>query len=150
MACLTIDQTQRVTALAVEFSWRIDHLAGDGVAALFTPDGVYGYQSFEMHGTAAIETFYRERRERGKRLSRHIFSPARLWLDDDGSIAACSTLTLYAADGDPPHPAKPTAIMDYQDKIVLVNGEFRFARRWVTVLFGQMPHLVAAQKSGEQ
>jgi hypothetical protein len=110
-------------------------------------DGVYGYTGFEMLGTAAIDAFYRERRERGKRLSRHIFSNARLQRSDDGSISAWSTLTLYAADGEPPYPASATAIMDYQDRIVCISGDYRFARRWVTPLFGHMPQLVAAQKT---
>ena len=149
MADLTSDETQGVAALAVEFSWLIDHAAGEGVSALFTPDGVYGYQGFEMNGTAAIDAFYRERRERGKRLSRHLFSPARLKRADDGSISAWSSLTLFAADGVPPFPATATAIMDYRDQIVRVGSDFRFARRWVTPLFGHMPQLVAAQKTGE-
>ena len=147
MADFTTDERQGVAALAVEFSWRIDHQAGLGVAALFTEDGVYGYDGFEMRGTAGIEAFYRERRERGKRLSRHIFSSARLARGDDGSISAWSTLSLYAADGEPPFPASATAIMDYQDRIVCIAGSYRYARRWVTPLFGQMPQLVAAQKN---
>jgi hypothetical protein len=137
-------------ALAVEFSWRIDHQAGNGVSALFTSDGVYGYTGFEMHGTAAIDAFYRERRERGKRLSRHLFSPARYARAEDGSISAWSTLTLYAADGEPPYPATVSAIMDYHDRIVCIDSTYRFARRWVTPLFGHMPQLVAAQKTGEK
>lgn len=146
---LTTDEQLRVAALAVEFAWRIDHQAGDGVSALFTEDGVYGYDGFEMHGAAGIDTFYRERRERGKRLSRHIFSSARLERADDGGILAWSTLTLYAADGEPPYPATATAIMDYHDRIVCVAGQHRYARRWVTPLFGRMPQLVAGQKTGE-
>lgn len=149
MAVLTTDQREGAAALAAEFSWRIDHQVGEGVSALFTPDGTYGYQGFEMQGTAAIDAFYRERRLRGKRLSRHLFSQQRLVLEDDGSISAWSTLTLHGADGGPPHPAGPIAIMDYLDQIVCAGGEYRFARRWVTLLFGQMPHLVAAQKTGK-
>ncbi len=150
MADLTTEEMLGSATLAVEFSWAIDHRSGDGVSALFTPDGVYGYDGFEMCGTAAIDAFYRERRERGKRLSRHIFSPARLARADDGSISAWSTLTLYASDGEPPYPATATAIMDYRDRIVVIDGAYRFARRWVTPLFGRMPQLVAAQKTGGQ
>ncbi len=149
MSDLTTDERLGATALAVEFAWRIDHRAGTGVSALFTDDGVYGYDGFEMHGTAGIDAFYRERRERGKRLSRHIFSAARLARANDGSISAWSTLTLYAADGEPPFLATATAIMDYHDRIVRVAGQFRYAKRWVTPLFGKMPQLVAAQTTGE-
>lgn len=147
VADFTTDELLAIAALAAEFAWRIDHRAGDGVSALFTHDGVYGYDGFEMLGTSAIDAFYRERRERGKRLSRHIFSAARLQRAQDGSVAAWSTLTLYAADGEPPYPATATAIMDYRDRIVCVNGDYRFSRRWVTPLFGHMPKLVAAQKT---
>ena len=146
---ITTEERLSVSALAAEFSWRIDHQGGDGVSALFTPDGVYGYEGFEMPGTAAIDAFYRERRERGKRLSRHLFSPARLARADNGRILAWSTLTLYAADGDPPYPATVTAIMDYYDQIVCSDGEYLYERRWVTPLFGRMPVLVAGQKGGE-
>ena len=148
MADFTTDDRLTLAALAVEFSWRIDHQAGRGVSALFTCDGVYGYAGFEMLGRAAIDAFYQERRERGKRLSRHLFSPARLERADGDSISAWSTLTLYAADGEPPFAANPIAIMDYHDQIVCVGGVYLYARRWVTPLFGHMPQLVAAQKTG--
>lgn len=148
MASLTTKERLSVAALAAEFSWRIDHHSGEGVSALFMDDGVYGYEGFEMHGCAAIDAFYRERRERGKRLSRHLFSAARLDRSDDGSISAWSTLSLYAADGEPPYPATVTAIMDYHDKIVFIDEAYRYAKRWVTPLFGRMPHLVTAQKIG--
>lgn len=149
MADLTTYERQRAAVLALEFSWRIDHQAGNGVSALFTGDGIYGYTGFELAGTTAIDAFYYQRRERGKRLSRHVFSTARLERAADGSISAWSTLTLYAADGEPPYPATVTAIMDYQDRIVCVNKEYRYARRWVTPLFGLMPQLVAAQQIKE-
>ena len=139
-----IDALQ-AAALAAEFAWLIDHCSGVGVSALFTDTGVYGYTGFEMRGRSAIDAFYRERVARGKRLSRHVFSPARLELQDDGAIAAWSTMTLYAADGEPPHAAGPVAVMDYADRIVAADGALRFERRWVTLLFGQMPHLVKAQ-----
>ena len=141
----TTEERDRITALAVEFAWRVDHQDGDGVSALFADDGSYGYDGFEMHGAVAIDNFYRERRERGKRLSRHIFSAPRLAREPDGSITAWSTLTLFAGDGEPPHPATITAIMDYHDRIVRIGDGYRYARRWVTPQFGNMPKLVAAQ-----
>lgn len=150
LANFTTEERLSVAALAAEFSWAIDHQAGEGVSALFMADGVYGYEGFEMRGPAAIDAFYRERRERGKRLSRHLFSAARLDRADDGSISAWSTLTLFAADGEPPYPATVTAIMDYHDQIVCVDGAYRYAMRWVTPLFGRIPVLVAAQQTGGQ
>jgi uncharacterized protein YyaL (SSP411 family) len=139
------DHAVQVAALAAEFAWLIDHRSGIGVSALFTANGLYGYTGFEMRGRQAIDAFYRERAARGKRLSRHIFSPARLALEEDNAIAAWSTLTLYAADGETPHAATPVAVMDYADRIVAADGALKFERRWVTLLFGQMPHLVKAQ-----
>ena len=150
MHALSQDQIAEAAALAAEFAWLIDHRAGAGVSALFTPDGVYGYTGFEMHGREAIDAFYRERAARGKRLSRHLFSPARLALEDDGTIAAWSTLTLYAADGEAPHGASPIALMDYADRLVIADGALRFRRRWVTLLFGQMPNLVNQQNLGRE
>lgn len=150
MHALTQDQIVEAAALAAEFAWLIDHRAGEGVSGLFTPDGMYGYTGFEMHGREAIDLFYRERAVRGKRLSRHVFTPARLALEDHNAIAAWSTLTLYAADGEAPHPASPIALMDYADRLVVDDGKLRFQQRWVTLLFGQMPRLVTGQDLGRQ
>lgn len=135
-----------ISHLAAAFAWNIDHRGGAGVSALFTPDGVYGYAGFEMHGTAAIDAFYAERLARGKRLSRHLFSVPHVICEQEGCFTAWSVLTLHASDGEPPFPPGPIAIMDYEDHIVKTAQGFRFARRWVTPLFGRMPQLVAAQK----
>lgn len=148
MAVVSADDRNAAIQLAAAFAWYVDHRAGEGVSALFIENGVYGYDAFEMRGTAAIDAFYKERMARGKRLSRHIFSTPHTICEQDGSLSAWSVLTLYAADGEPPFAAGPIAIMDYHDSIIRTQDGLRYARRWVTPLFGHMPQLVAAQNQG--
>jgi hypothetical protein len=149
MADVTTEDRNSAIQLAAAFAWDVDYQAGVGVSALFIADGVYGYAGFEMRGTAAIDAFYSERQARGKRLSRHVFSVPHIVSEQDGSLSAWSVLTLYAADGEPPFAPNPIAIMDYQDRIVRTQRGLRYARRWVTPLFGHMPQLVAAQIQGD-
>jgi hypothetical protein len=148
MSDVSPEDRNSVVQLATAFAWDIDHCAGAGVAALFQSDGVYGYDGFKMHGTEAISDFYRERRERGRRLSRHVFSEPHIVKEQDGTLSVWSVLTLYAADGEPPFPPSPVAIMDYHDCIVRTQNGLLYACRWVTPLFGHMPQLVAAQQQG--
>ncbi len=148
MADVTAHDRNAIIQLAAAFAWRVDQRSGEGVSTLFIENGVYGYDGFEMRGTAAIDAFYKERLARSKRLSRHIFSVPHIVSEQDGSLSAWSVLTLYAADGEPPFSPSPIAILDYHDSIVRLQDGLRYARRWVTPLFGHMPQLVAAQNQG--
>ena len=57
-----------IEALCVEFWYRVDHQNGEGVADLFTEDGVYSVATGRNVGRAAIAESYVKRAARGPRL----------------------------------------------------------------------------------
>lgn len=148
---LTAEDHAQCIQLVVLFAQRVDLAGGDGVSDLFQHDGLYGYDGFELAGRQEIDSFYAERRARGKRLSRHIFTPPALQSAADGSITGWCVLTLYAADckvdSGASHVSFPIAVMDYHDRFTRdEEGAWRFAQRRVEVQFGEMPILVKKQQ----
>ena len=131
-----------IEALIVRFAWRIDHERGWGVEELFTPDGVYAFGPVALEGRAAIAGFYEHRRGGGGRTSRHLFCNLHLRRVAAERAEGTCVLTLHAADGPPPHRLAPLLVADYDDVYVReADGVWRFERRFVTVLFGQVPQL---------
>ena len=126
-----------IEALNVEFAYRIDPGRAAEVAELFTPDGSYGRSPGERStGGDAIRTAYAQRAERGPRTARHVFSNLRLTFHGEDEAAGQSILTLYAADGLPPHPAEVFLVADYDDVYRRGdNGRWLFASRTITWLF---------------
>ena len=137
---------QAIEALNAAFAWLVDHRWGEGVPELFLEDGVYAAPGLELRGRNEIARFYVERRARGKRTSRHVFTNLHLLEAGSNSAVATVVLTLYAKDGDGTLPAAPIAIMDYEDEYVRdADGQWRYARRNVVPVFGEVPKLVARQ-----
>ncbi|MGW4912731.1 nuclear transport factor 2 family protein [Streptomyces sp. NPDC004270] len=136
----------RIEALIAEFAWRIDHEEGRGVAELFTTTGVYALGGVgELNGRDQIAAFYDWRRSGGPRTSRHLFTNLHLeTLDlDAGRARGTCVLSLNAAHGEGPHPLSPVMIADYADEYQRAeNGEWLFARRDVSVVFGEVPGIV--------
>lgn len=138
---------QAIEALNAAFAWVVDHRWGAGVSELFLEDGVYAAPGLELRGRREIARFYTERRARGRRTSRHVFTNLHLLGAGPETAAAAVILTLYAQDGDGPLPASPIAIMDYEDEYVRdSDGRWRYARRNVIPAFGEVPKLVARQR----
>lgn len=137
---------QAIEALNAAFAWLVDHRWGEGVSELFLEDGIYAAPGLELRGRREIARFYTERRARGLRTSRHVFTNLHLLEARAERAAATVILTLYARDGDGPLPATPVAIMDYEDEYIRDSeGRWRYARRNVVPVFGEMPKLVARQ-----
>ena len=112
-------------------------------AELFTPAGVYALGPAALEGRAAIAAFYERRRGGGERTSRHLFGNLHLRSVAADRVEGTCVLTLHAADGPPPHPLAPVMVADYDDIYVRdVDGVWRFERRSVAVLFGQLPERV--------
>ena len=135
-----------IEALITLFAWRIDHEDGHGVDELFTADGVYAFGSLgSLDGREAIAGFYKFRREAGPRTSRHLFSNLHIRRAEPDRVEGTCVLTLHAADGAGPHDTKPQMVADYDDVYVRgVDGVWRFERRSVSVLFGQLPQPAGA------
>jgi uncharacterized protein (TIGR02246 family) len=126
-----------IERLNVEFAYLIDHDESEKVADLFTEDGVYGRSTGERSvGREAIRESYRVRAEHGARTARHIFSNLRLVMEGERRARGCVILTLYAADGMPPHPAEPMLVADYDDIYERgEDGRWRYRERIITWLF---------------
>lgn len=134
-----------IEALNAEFAYLIDHNRSAEVADLFTPDGSYGRSTGERSiGREAIRAAYAGRAERGPRTARHIFTNLRLTYEGDDRIVGKSILTLFAADGAPPHVADPFLVADYDD-VYRRDGDGRwlYEARTITWLFMQRDGLVS-------
>lgn len=123
--------------LIATFAYLIDHDLSEGVADLFTPDGSYGRSGGDRSvGRAAITAAYSARKARGTRTARHVFTNLHIASAAADWATGTCILTLYAADGPPPHPAEPLLVADYDDVYQRDDqGRWRFASRTVTHLF---------------
>ncbi len=136
----------QILELNARFAWLIDHQDGDGVAELFTEDGIYGLGAMQAVGREQINNFYQMRKARGLRTSRHLFSNPVILNESDNSVSACCVLTLFAFDGKGPHPAEIHMIADYIDEYVRdENGLWRFKSRVIEPVFGHVPNLAEKQ-----
>lgn len=125
-----------IEALIADFAFRIDHGHSETVAELFTEDGWYGRGGGRgSRGRDAIREAYAKRAERGARTARHLFTNLHLSkIGEDHAEGTC-ILLLFAADGEPPLPATPLLIQDYQDIYKRVDGKWLFASRDTLPLF---------------
>lgn len=129
---------QQIEALSARFAWLIDHREGDGVAELFTVEAVYGWADRFATGREEIRSFFEMRRARGKRTSRHVYTNLHLVVESAERASGTTLLTLYAYDGEPPHPANPILVADYEDTCVRgKDGGWLYAKRIVTPIFGE-------------
>lgn len=128
-----------IEELHAEFAYLVDHDRTDEVADLFTENGSYGRATGERSaGRDAIRRAYAARKAKGPRTARHIFTNLRLTYETADRVRAMSILTLFAADGAPPHVADPFLVADYDDVCErCADGRWRFASRTVTWLFVQ-------------
>ncbi|HEX7759361.1 MAG TPA: nuclear transport factor 2 family protein [Caulobacteraceae bacterium] len=138
-----MDRTRQLLArleieeLNAEFAHLIDSGQSAAVADLFTETGSYGRATGERSvGRAAIRAAYQVRSDLGPRTARHIFTNLRLVHIDETRIEGRLILTLFAADGPPPHLAEPFLVADYDDVYVLGDdGRWRYESRTVTWVF---------------
>lgn len=128
-----------IEALNAEFAYLIDHNQSEKVADLFTETGGYGRSTGERSvGREAIREAYRGRADRGPRTARHIFTNLRLTFEGPDRAAGKCILTLFAADGRPPHVADPFLVADYDDVYVRgADGRWLYQERTITWLFVQ-------------
>lgn len=126
-----------IERLNAEFAYLIDHDMSEGVADLFTEDGVYGRSTGERStGREAIRESYRLRTAHGERTARHIFTNLRLDIESDTRVRGTVILTLFAQDGPPPHPALPMLVADYDDIYErAADGRWLYRERIITWLF---------------
>ena len=126
-----------IEILNIEFWYRVDHHGGDGVAELFTEDGVYSVPGGRNVGRAAIAESYVLRTARGPRLSRHVHSNLRLTVESPSKSQGVSLLTLWARDGEAPMSLTlPVSVSDVEDDYTRGDdGVWRIAHRHITPVF---------------
>ncbi|MEO6151890.1 MAG: nuclear transport factor 2 family protein [Croceibacterium sp.] len=123
---------------AIDYWHCVDHCGGEGVAAMFTPDGKFHAGPGEpLVGHDAIEGFYGWRRERGERTSRHVITNFHADFTGDGTARTTCVMLLYASDGAPPFagtgPAMITDLID--DCVKSPAGKWLYAQRDFRVLW---------------
>jgi len=142
-----------IDALNVEFWYRVDHHNGEGVADLFTEDGIYSVPGGRNVGRRAIADSYVQRAARGPRVSRHVHSNLRLTLASPTRAQGVSILTLWARDGEAPLPLTlPVSVADVHDDYVRTDDGWRIEHRHITTaLKGDEPAVLpfAADDSEE-
>jgi SnoaL-like domain len=122
---ISLDHRDRLVILdlCAAYNWRTDLGDASGVAALFTPDGVFDCPAGRFEGTAAIAKFNEEIHQviRG---SMHFCDNHQFARRADHLWHRCySALQLVSDQG--VHPQ----LMTYEDVIVEVEGEWRFRER---------------------
>lgn len=138
-----MDRTQQLLvrleleALNAEFAYRVDHGPTETVADLFVEHGSYGRTSGERSvGREAIREAYAKRRDHGVRTARHIFTNLRLTFESDTRVRGTTIQLLFAEDGEPPLPAEPLAVSDFDDVYVLdADGAWRYESRTIRSVF---------------
>jgi uncharacterized protein (TIGR02246 family) len=123
-----------IADLLTAFTRAVDGGDAEGVAALFTADGVIEAPHFTCEGREAILNVYADPRRAG-RLSKHMWSNLHLVeVADDRVEVEAASLTLVGAKPAPSKGGMMAAGMTY-DTIVRQGGRWCFARRRLEMLF---------------
>jgi ketosteroid isomerase-like protein len=124
-----------IGALITEFCWRVDGGEGTRVAELFTEDATLSTPHFTLTGRPEIDTWFTERADLTKRLSRHFWTNLRVTSDGDGRF----NVQAYAMTivGVPPAPAAgaTVAMGVSHDVVVIEEGRPLFASRRLDLTF---------------
>lgn len=119
----SIDDRLAILDLCAEYNWRTDTGDAPGVAALFTPDGVFDSPSERFEGRDAILRFNEDIHQE-IRGSMHFNDNHQFEVNDDHVRHRCySALQIATDDGVRTH------LMTYRDVIVQVDGEWQFRER---------------------
>lgn len=129
--------TRELESLLHDYWHEVDVNNGQDAAAYYTEDAVFeasGGTRYE--GRARIAEFYRYRVDRGARTSAHLVSNFRAVPVAPDAATCTWYLTLYAADGTPPHSGThPILIAAMTDECHRIEGRWLYARRTFRALF---------------
>jgi len=122
--------------LNAAFTHHLDHNEIEALADLFTVDALYTHGERRSEGRDAIEALFRKRIAGGPRTSRHLYSGLRLTIESETEARGSSVCMSFAADGEPPLPAKPFLVADFIDRYRLDDdGRWRIAARDIVRVF---------------
>lgn len=137
-ARLNPEDRAAIEDLIQRHAWLIDHGESDRIGELFTTDAaLYGVGPDKV-GRSAIAAWGAERAAMRERRSRHVQSNILIEPISPDTARGFVVLTLYRHDGAGPGSATPFLICEYADRYRKEpDGEWRFAERRLSVLFGQ-------------
>ncbi|WCT76747.1 nuclear transport factor 2 family protein [Novosphingobium humi] len=114
----------------------------EDLAALYTQDGRMNRPTAPDSFTTGREAILAAFQARPPRASRHIVANIVVDVADDGQSAeAFSQILLFTGEADgaglPLQSAKPPLVGSYQDRLMLISGEWKFAERRGSLDFRQ-------------
>lgn len=131
-----LDIRLAIEDLNAAFAHHLDHGEIDELANLFTADALYTHGERRSQGRDEIKKLFKNRVAKGPRTSRHLYSGLRVAIESKSSATGTSVCMSFAADGEPPLPAKPFLVADFIDHYRLDNdGRWRFAARHIERVF---------------
>ena len=134
---VSVADQQAIERLVHEHAWLIDHGQASQVADLFTEDGRLFGAGPDKVGRAAIAAWADQRQAMAERRSRHVQTNVRLGQAPGGTVRGTVVLTLYRHDGPGPGSLVPLLVGEYDDTYAKgADGQWRFAERRLTILFG--------------
>ena len=126
-------------ALNADYWRRVDRLSDAVVDELYVDSGMMHIGSLRCEGRLQIRSFFVDRNDKeqaAKRTTRHIASALAI-----EELSACrfriqSTVQVLSGNGELPLPSLPAStIGDFDDVVVLANGDFLFESRTARVVF---------------
>jgi hypothetical protein len=119
------------TQLLIKFYMSLDEKRYDDLANLFAEDGSWVRLGRELVGPKAIVT---EMAEREDWLTAHLINNIQIEIVDADNVDTSQYITLYRQEGwegeDGPAPVVlPLGILRHRDKLVRVDGTWKFKRK---------------------
>jgi hypothetical protein len=129
--------TLEIYALAAAYWHDVDRNGGKNAHLFFSEDGVFDMEERLFTGRRMISEFYKWRRDRGARASRHLISNLNVTVLDDRTAEVEWIMSIYAADGVAPLPSAPPIYMgDVWERCVRDgDGPWQYAHRKLTAVF---------------
>lgn len=104
--------TQELETQLNDYWFEVDFNWGRNAHKFYTLDGVFEASSGRKYeGRDTIADFYNYRLDRGARTAVHLVSNFRATLHDASNATSTWYLSLYASDGETPHPSAPPILI---------------------------------------
>ncbi|MGO4806999.1 nuclear transport factor 2 family protein [Arthrobacter sp. 2MCAF15] len=131
-----VDQETRaqLTALVIEFNWKLDRGLPAGFGDLFTGEGVFIAAGNERRGKTELDDFARARTAQDK-TSRTILGLPRLRWSGPDEVRGTVPYTLFMHSGSGQPVAQVFAVGEYEDVYRHEDGQWRIASRQSTQVF---------------
>jgi hypothetical protein len=133
---VSADDRSALTALCMEYCWRVDNQRGDVIHELFAERATWSAPGVTYEGIDAIRAGWARRAEAARsRLSRHLVAGLRFVAEPDGGISGVIGFTLFAGLAGQVLPPEPKLVGEHHDRYVRERGRWLFAERKVVPIF---------------